>query len=128
MCLAHLKEEDAGDGKGPESDDTGGIEGVTEEFMVQLARVMKDAQADEKCCYHCSSPEHFIGNCPLVRTSRDKRQLKWEGWDGNDEGSPDPSNNDKCHAEPSDGDYKGVKITTQTPFLNPRPFSVMVRD
>ena len=49
-----------GDGKDPESDDPGGIEGVTEEFMVQLARAVKDAQADEKCCYHCSSPEHFI--------------------------------------------------------------------
>ena len=73
--LAHLEEEDAGDGKDPESDDPGGIEGVTEEFMVHLARVVKDAQADEKCCYYCSSPEHFICNCLLVKTSRDKKQL-----------------------------------------------------
>ena len=35
-----------GDGKDPESDDPGGIKGVTKEFMVQLARVVKDAQAD----------------------------------------------------------------------------------
>ena len=48
---------------------------VTKEFMVQLARVVKDTQADEKCCYHCSSPEHFICNCPLVKTSRGKKQL-----------------------------------------------------
>ena len=73
--MAHLEEEDAGDGKDPESDDPGGIEGVTEEFMVHLARVVKDAKADEKCCYHCSSPEHFINNCLLVKTSRDKKQL-----------------------------------------------------
>ena len=33
------------------------------------------SQADEKCCYHCSSPEHFICNCLLVKTSRDKKQL-----------------------------------------------------
>ena len=32
--LAHLEEEDSDDGKDPESDDPGGIEGVTEEFMV----------------------------------------------------------------------------------------------
>ena len=32
--LAHLEEEDADDGKDPESDDPGGIEGVTEEFLV----------------------------------------------------------------------------------------------
>ena len=59
----------------PESDDPSRIEGVTKEFMVHLARAVKDAQADEKCCYHCSSPEHFICNCPLVKTSRDKKQL-----------------------------------------------------
>ena len=75
VCLAHLEEEDAGDGKDPESDDPGGIEGVTEEFMIHLARAVKDAQADEKCCYLCSSSEHFIHNCPLVKTSRDKKRL-----------------------------------------------------
>ena len=75
MCLAHLEEEDAGKGEDPESDDPGGIEGVTEEFMVCLARAVKDAQADEKYCYHCSSPDHFIRNCLLVKTSRDKKQL-----------------------------------------------------
>ena len=42
--------------KTQESDDPGGIEGVTVEFMIQLARAVKDAHMDEKCCYHCSSP------------------------------------------------------------------------
>ena len=62
-------------GEEPESDDPDGIEGVTEEFMVWLARAVKDAQMDERCCYHCSSPEHFIHNCPLMKTARDKKQL-----------------------------------------------------
>ena len=75
ICLVHLEEEEADDGKGPESDDPGGIEGVMEEFMVQLVRAMKDAQSDEKCCYHCSSPKHFICNCLLMKTSRDKKKL-----------------------------------------------------
>ena len=70
-----LEEEDADDGKDPESDDPGGIEGVIEEFMVQWARAVKDAPADEKHCYHCSSPKHFICICPLMKTSRDKKQL-----------------------------------------------------
>ena len=73
--LAHLEEEDAGNGEDPESDDPGGIEGVTEEFMVCLVRVVKVAQADKKCCYHCSGPEDFIHNCPLVKTSRDKKWI-----------------------------------------------------
>ena len=58
VCLAHLEEEEVDGGEDPESDDPGGIKGVTEEFMVQLAWAVKDAQADEKCCYHCSSPKH----------------------------------------------------------------------
>ena len=73
--LAQLEEEDADDSKDPESDDPNGLKGVMEEFMVQLARVVKDAQMDEKCCYHCSSPEHFIHNCPLMKNTRDKKQL-----------------------------------------------------
>ena len=51
------------------------LEGVTMEFMVCLARAVKDAQADEKHCYYCSSLEHSICNCLLVKTSREKRQL-----------------------------------------------------
>ena len=73
ICLAQLEEED--DGEDPESDDPGGIKGVKEEFMVQLAGVVKDAQADVKCCYHCSSPEHFIRNCLLMKTARHEKQL-----------------------------------------------------
>ena len=74
VCLAHL-EEDASDDEDQESDNPGRIKGVTEEFMVCLARVVKDNQADEKHCYHCGSPEHFIHNCPLVKTSREKKRL-----------------------------------------------------
>ena len=73
--LAQLEEEDTNDGEELESDNPNGIKGVTEEFMVQLARAVKDAQMDEWHCYHCSSPEHFIHNCPLMKTARDKKQL-----------------------------------------------------
>ena len=40
-----------------------------------MARAVKDAQAEEKHCYHCSSPKHFIHNCPLMKAARDKKQL-----------------------------------------------------
>ena len=75
ICLAQLEEEGTDDGEDPESNDPDGIEGVTEEFMVQLARAVKDTQVDKKCCYHCSSPEHFIWNCPLMKATRDKKQI-----------------------------------------------------
>ena len=48
MQLAQLDEEDADDGEDPESDDLDGIEGVTEDFMVWLARAVKDAQDGQK--------------------------------------------------------------------------------
>ena len=75
IWLAQLDEEDADDGEDPESDDPDGIKGVTEGFMVWLARAVKDAQMDKKHCYHCSSSKHFIHNCPLMITTRDKKQL-----------------------------------------------------
>ena len=76
IWLAQLdEEEDAGNGEDPESDDPDGIKGVTEEFMVWLARAVKDAQMDEKSCYHCSSSKHFIHNCLLMKSARDKKQL-----------------------------------------------------
>ena len=75
IWLAQLDEENADDGEDPENDDPNGIKGVMEEFMVQLARAVKDTQTDEKCCYHCSSPEHFIRNCLLMKAAKDKIQL-----------------------------------------------------
>ena len=77
--LAQLEEVDAEDSKDPESDDPNGLEGVMEEFMVQLTRAVKDTQTDEKHCYHCSSPEHFIHNCPLMKNARDKKQMGRRG-------------------------------------------------
>ena len=43
--------------------------------MIWLARAVKDTQMDERHCYHCSSPEHFIHNCPPMKTARDKKPL-----------------------------------------------------
>ena len=57
-----------------------------------------------------------------MKTARDKKQLNWEGGDGNDEGSLDPSNHNKCCKEPPEGGSGSMKITLQTPFLNPDPF------
>ena len=42
VCLAHLEEEDASGDEDQENDNPGGIEGVIEEFMVCLARAVKD--------------------------------------------------------------------------------------
>ena len=75
MHLTQLDKKGADNGEDPEIDDPDGIEGVTEEFMVRLARAVKDAQADEKCCYHCNSLEHFIRNCLLMKATRGKKHL-----------------------------------------------------
>ena len=98
MHLAHLEEEGARRDEDERSNNSDGIDGVTEEFMVHLARAVKDAQT-EKCCYHCSSPEHFIHNCLLMNTER-KTTVKWQGGDGIQEGSLYPSDN-SYHAEES---------------------------
>ena len=74
MHLAHLEEGSVKREEEEEIKDPDSINGVTEEFMVHLVQAMKDAQV-EKHCYHCSSPEHFICNCPLWRASRENMQL-----------------------------------------------------
>ena len=43
--------------------------------MVHLARAVKETQMEEKHCYHCSSLEHFIHNCLLIKTLRESVQL-----------------------------------------------------
>ena len=75
VCLAHLEEESTKREKEDKTKDPDGIDRVMEEFMVCLAWAVKDAQVEEKCCYHCSSPKHFIWDCPLVRASKENMQL-----------------------------------------------------
>ena len=100
VCQVQLKEEDANDGEDPESDNPNGIEGVTEEFLVWLARAVKDAQMDERHCYHCSSPEHFIRNCLLMKTARDKRHLNGKEGTVMMKGAQTPPKSSECHKEP----------------------------
>ena len=59
VWVAHFDEEDADKEEYTDSKDPDGMEGVTEEFIVCLARAVKDAQQEVKC-YHCSSLDHFI--------------------------------------------------------------------
>ena len=68
--VAHLKEEDADKEECTDSEDPDGMEDVTKEFIACFARAVKDTQWEEKCCYHCSSPDHFIRACLLVAASR----------------------------------------------------------
>ena len=75
IWVAHLKEESTNKEECIDSEDPDGIKGVTEEFIVHLARAVKDAQQEEKCCYHCSSLGHFIPDCPLVVASRTNSHL-----------------------------------------------------
>ena len=70
VWVAHLEEENTNKEECIDSKDPDCIEGVTKEFIVCLARAVKDAQQGEKHCYHCSSPDHFIHDCQLVVGSR----------------------------------------------------------
>ena len=75
MCLVHLEEESTKRDVEVESKDPDSINRAPEEFMVCLVRAVKDAQVEEKHCYHCSSLEHFIHDCPQVRVSSENMQL-----------------------------------------------------
>ena len=88
--MAHLEEKSTDEEAGINGEDPDGIEGMTEEFIVHLARAVKDAQQMEKHCYHCDSPDHFIHNCPQLAETKADVLLK--------EGRPSPSRKDS-HAK-----------------------------
>ena len=100
MCLVHLEEGSTEREKKDETKDPDGIDRVTEEFMVHLVWAMKDAQVEEKCCYHCNSPEHFIWDCPLMRASKENMQLNCKEGTALRKGTWDPSDENKNVQEP----------------------------
>ena len=68
--MAHLEEKSTDEEEGINGEDPDSIEGVTKEFIVCLARAVKDAAQVEKHCYHHDSPDHFICNCPQLAGSK----------------------------------------------------------
>ena len=90
VCLVQLEEESIKKDEGIDSEDPDGIKGVTEEFMVCLARAMKNTQKEEKCCYHCSSLDHFIHDCPLVKALRTDSHLNHKEGTAPKEGAQAP--------------------------------------
>ena len=121
--VVQLEEEEVADnGEDPESDNPDGIKGVMEEFMIQLARAVKDAQTDKKCCYYCNSPKHFICKCLLMKTIRDKKQLNRKEGMAMMKGAWTPPTMTSALQSPPEGGSGSMKTTLQTPFLNPDPF------
>ena len=122
VCLAHLEEESAKKDKEVESEDPNSLNGVTEEFMVCLARAVKDAQVEEKHCYHCSSLEHFICDCPLVKASGGIMHLNCREGMAPKKGVWTPQKKVTMPKIPQEEAPKALAQCTQTPFLNPDPF------
>ena len=120
--VAHLEKESINKEECNNSEDPDGIKGITKEFIVYLARAVKDGQQEKKHCYHCSSPDHFMCNCPLVVASR-ILTFKPKRGDGTKEGSLGPSNKGNPTKGALGCDTQDIKCQTQTPFLNPNPFN-----
>ena len=76
--VVHIEEKSTGEEDGIGSEDPDGIKGITKEFIVHLARAVKDAQQVEKHCYHCDSPDHFIHNCPWLAEMKADVPLNWK--------------------------------------------------
>ena len=113
----HLEEEGSDKQADTISKDPDEIVGVTEEFIVCLARVVKGAQRDEKCGYHCNSTEHFIHECLLVKASRSATNLNQKKGTGLGPWSQDGQAKDTPGGDtPSKGHHK------QTSFFNLNPF------
>ena len=121
MHLANLEQEGARKDKDEGSNDPNRINGVIEEFMVHLARAIKDAKQRRSAAITVVAQNIFTCNCPLMKTLK-KTAVKWQGGDGIKEGSLDPSNNSYHTKEPPERGFQSIKPPQQTPFLNPNPF------
>ena len=100
------------------------LKGLKEEFMVCLARAVKDTQAEEKCCYHCSSPEHFIHNCLLIKILRENAQLNSkEGMASKKE--PRHLWQRSTHQRTSRQRFPRCKATTTDSLLESRPLLML---
>ena len=122
MCLAHLEEESTKREGEDETEDPDSIDGVMEEFMVCLAWAVKDAQVEENCCYHCSSPKDFIHDCLLVGASKENTQLNHKEGTALRKGAQAPQIKMTMPKNPPGGGSQGVTQPKQTPFLNLDPF------
>ena len=74
-----------------DGEDPDGIEGITEEFIVCLARAVKVAQQSEKCCYLVVAQ---ITSSVIAHWWQDLRQtpsLNQREGNSTEEGSPGPS-------------------------------------
>ena len=78
MWMVHLEEKSTDEEEGINGEDPDDIEGMAEEFIVCLARAVKDAQQMEKLCYHCDSPDHFIYDCPQLAETKADVSLNWK--------------------------------------------------
>ena len=120
---AHLEEEEGSNIEvGAESEDPDGLNSVMEEFIICLARAGKQAQQEEKHCYHCSSKEHFICECPLVKASRSAAHLNQKEGMVPDKGAQTPQVKVAKLKVPQEGMPKAYLCHKQTPFLNSDPF------
>ena len=111
----HLEEESTNKEEGAGSKDPNGIKGVTEELIVCLARAVKDTQQVEKHCYHCSSPEHYIWDCLLVKASRTDLHLNQKEGMVPKKGAWSPQGKATTPKVPQDGTPKAWKVVCRLP-------------
>ena len=120
IWVTHLEQDGVEKQECAKSDDPDWIKGVTEEFIVHLAQTVKEAQQDEKCCYHCSSLEHFIHECPLMKSSKTATHLNQKEGMALEKEAWTPLSRWPSQSTPG-RDAQGIGHCTQTLFLNPNP-------
>ena len=123
VWAVHLEEEGSEEEVGAESEDLDGINGMMEEFIVHLARAVKETQEDEKHCYHCSSMEHFIHDCLLVKASRSAAQLTWKEGTALEKGARAPQVKMAKPKVPQEGMPKTKNVRNRLPSWILTPFS-----
>ena len=112
--MAHLEQDGTDKEESAKSDDSTGIEGVTEGS--------EGGPTGWEMLLPLQQPRTFYAWMPIGEDIQNSYPFKLKGGDSTREGSPDPfSQGGQTKGTPG-GDAQGMGCCTQTPFLNPDPF------
>ena len=121
IWLAHLEEESTNKGECIDSEDWEGIEGITKEFIVCLARAVKGHSNRRSGCNYCSSLDHFICNCLLVAAARTDSHLNQKEGMAPKKGAWAPQIKVTLPKVPQDGTPQGIKHSNTDSLLESQP-------
>ena len=96
-------------------------------LTIRMARAIQVDEQQQKCCFVCQSPDHFVRNCPQAKNVR--RPLQLRGPPKTTMAAKSQSTGTNLSAHSAGFSFEGgssVKRARGMPCLNPDPFTCLI--